>query len=70
MKFTKILWPGEGGHSLFDECIKKPLTEYLENHAVLVAEDDLFIKAGNAISIGEEVSGRIKKIDVDASIVP
>jgi hypothetical protein len=55
MNFTEILYPLEGGHELFEYHIKEPLRQYLENEAVLIAEDDSMAKAEELVSIGEEI---------------
>lgn len=33
--FTEVLHPGVGGHELFDQYIKQPLSEYINNQPVL-----------------------------------
>lgn len=53
--FTEILYPGSGGHELFDEYIKRPLREYLENNLVLIDEDGSTAKADELISMNSEI---------------
>lgn len=64
MNFTKVLYPGIGGHSLFDEYIKKPLSDYLNNNHVLIAEDGSTVKATEVISIGVEVRDLLSVSDL------
>lgn len=64
MNFTKVLYPGVGGHSLFDEHVKRPLRDYIENNPVLIAEDGSFIKATKAVSIGDEIRDFLTKADL------
>lgn len=55
MNFTNVLYPGEGGHLLFDDHIKRPLIDYLTNNSILIAEDGSAVTASEAILIGREV---------------
>ena len=52
---TEILYPGSGGHELFDEYIKRPLREYLDNNSILIAEDGSTAKADELISMKPEI---------------
>ena len=49
------MYPGSGGHELFDEYIKRPLKEYLENNLVLIDEDGSTAKADELISMNSEI---------------
>lgn len=53
--FTKVLYPGKGGHELFEENIKEPLRDYLKANPVLIAEDGSTAKAEDLISITPEI---------------
>lgn len=64
MHFTKVLYPAEGGHELFDAYIKKPLRAYLENSAVLIAEDGTATKPQELVWIGDEVRGLLSSDDI------
>jgi hypothetical protein len=55
MNFTDILYSSAGGHELFAEHIKSPLNEYLENKAVLIAEDGTALSAEELIMVDEEI---------------
>jgi len=55
MNFTEVLYSYEGGHELFEYHIKEPLRRYLENNAVLIAEDESQAKANELIGIEKEV---------------
>jgi hypothetical protein len=64
MNFTKVLYPAEGGHELFDVYIKKPLRTYLENSAVLIAEDGTATKPQELVKIGNEVRDLLLSDDI------
>jgi Fe-S cluster biosynthesis and repair protein YggX len=64
MNFTKILYPAEGGHELFDTFIKKPLRTYLENNAVLIAEDGTPTAPKELVRIGDEVKELLSPNDI------
>jgi len=55
MTLTEILCSSEGGHELFEEHIKEPLNEYLENNPVLIDENGIPSKAEELISVTEEM---------------
>jgi hypothetical protein len=55
MNFTEVLYSLEGGHELFESRIKKPLREYLEKNAVLIAEDGSKAKADELIKVEKEI---------------
>lgn len=63
MNFTKILYPAEWGHPLFDDQIKSPLKNYLENNPVLVGVDDILISPREAVSIGSEIRDLLTEDD-------
>lgn len=72
--FTDILYPGQGGHEIFDEQIHQPLQDYLKSRPVLLDRDGNFIKAENAVdvdpSIGDLVDGsELEKLYADKSIL-
>ncbi|MEM5830870.1 MAG: DUF3883 domain-containing protein [Candidatus Aenigmatarchaeota archaeon] len=64
MNFTEVLYPLEGGHELFEEYIKKPLREYLENNAVLIAEDGSKAKVNELIKVEKDVRELIENGDL------
>lgn len=55
MNLTEVLYSLEGGHELFEDYIKEPLREYLENSPVLIADDGSSVKAEELIQIGKGV---------------
>lgn len=61
---SKILYPGDWGHPLFDEQIKIPLREYLNDNPVLIAEDGTRIKANKSVTLGSEVRELLSKKDL------
>lgn len=62
--FTNILYSSEGGHELFEEHIKKPLHDYLENNAVLIAEDGTHLKNEKLILVNEEIRELLTEDDI------
>ena len=62
---SKILHPGEWGHPLFDEHIKTPLRNYLNDNPVLIAEDGTLIKAKEALTIEAGVRELLSKSDLE-----
>ena len=64
MNFTDILYTLEGGHELFEEHIKLPLNNYLENHAFLIADDGTLSKADELILVEEEIRRLLKEDDL------
>lgn len=65
MNFTQILYSQEGGHELFEEHIKKPLRNYLENNEVLITEDETFAKAEELIKIENEIRELVTDEDIN-----
>jgi len=66
MNFTEVLYSLESGHELFEYYIKKPLREYLENTAVLIAEDGSQSKADELIKVEKEVRELITDEDLQS----
>jgi len=66
MNFTDILASSEGGHEIFENYIKRPLIEYMETNAVLIAEDGSHIKPDEAISIDPHIRDLIMEKDLEA----
>ncbi|MEO0092378.1 MAG: DUF3883 domain-containing protein [candidate division WOR-3 bacterium] len=64
MNFTEILYSLQGGHELFENFIKVPLRQYLENSAVIIAEDETPTRANELIKIGKEVKELISNEDL------
>lgn len=64
MNFTKVLYPQIGGHALFDEYVKKPLRDYIDNNAVLIAEDGSVITVSQAVSIAEDIRDLLTTADL------
>lgn len=64
MNFTEVLYSLEGGHELFEYHIKKPLREFLENNAVLIAEDESLAKVDELIKVEKEVRELITDEDL------
>lgn len=64
MNCSRILYPGTWGHLLFDEYIKKPLRDYLENNPVLIAEDGSPVKPVEAVSIEASVRNLLTESDL------
>jgi Fe-S cluster biosynthesis and repair protein YggX len=62
--FTKILYPGEWGHPIFDENIKKPLRDFLESTPVLIAEDDSIVKISDSVLIEPYIRELLSKSDL------
>jgi hypothetical protein len=65
LNFTEILYSSGGGHELFEQHIKRPIRQYMENEAVLIAEDGSAIKQGEAVHIPPEVRGLLSENDLD-----
>lgn len=55
LNFTTILQPGDWGHPVFDQFIKRPLVEFLSKGNVLIAEDGSPVKPSEAISLDSGV---------------
>lgn len=55
MNFTDVLYSSRGGHELLESHVKAPTNRYMEENAVLVAEDGSFGKAEELISVGDEI---------------
>jgi len=64
LNFTKILYSGKGGHSLFEEYLKEPLNRYLENNPVLIAKNGSLAKLENLISVNEEIRNILNDEDI------
>jgi len=64
MNLTDILYSLEGGHELFEQYIKMPLNEYLENNPILIAEDGTPSKAEELILVKEEIRGMLTDNDL------
>lgn len=62
--FTKVLYPGEGGHELFEKNIQKPLRDYLKANSVLIAEDGSTAKAVELVSVTPEIRKLLTKDDL------
>ena len=62
--FTKVLYPGEGGHELFEKNIQKPLRDYLKANSVLIAEDGSTAKAEELVSVTPEIRKLLTKDDL------
>lgn len=65
MNFTDVLYSSEGGHKLFEENVKIPLNEYLENNAVLIDEDGEPSKAEELILVEEEIKELLTDNDLN-----
>ena len=64
MNLTNILYSSAQGHELFERYIKSPLNKYLENNAVLIAEDGSLARAEELISVEEEIRELISNEDL------
>ena len=64
LNFTEILYSSEGGHELFEQHIKRPIRQYMENEAVLIAEDGSAIKQEDAVSITAKVRELLSENDL------
>lgn len=65
MNFTEILYSSEDGHELFKSHIKKPLREYLENNAVLMAADGSMIKSNEAVIVSSYIKELIPEDNLE-----
>ena len=61
--FTKILYPKEGGHSLFNEEIQQPLQEYLKDSPVILTTDGDFVKPSDCVTIQDSLKELISASD-------
>lgn len=61
--FTKILYPNEGGHSLFNEEIQRPLQDYLEDSQVILTADDDFARPSDCVTIQDSLADLISESD-------
>lgn len=57
--FTELLYSAEGGHELFEDYIKAPTREYLENNPVLIAEDGSIIKPRDGVFLSQKKVGEL-----------
>jgi hypothetical protein len=64
--FTDILYPGGGGHEIFDEEIHQPLQDYLKSHPVLLDRNERYIKAENAVDIGTNIDDLVDINDLES----
>ena len=64
LNFTEILYSSGGGHELFESYIKRPLRQYMENNAVLIAEDGSIIKPDEAVSITTEAKKLLSETEL------
>ncbi len=62
--FTKVLYPGKGGHELFEQNIQKPLRDYLKDNPVLIAEDGSTARAEEIISVTPEIRKLLTENDL------
>ncbi len=65
LNFTEILYSSEGGHELFEQHIKRPIRQYMESGAVLIAEDGSAIKQEEAVYIPPEIRKILSDDDLD-----
>ncbi|MEA1907985.1 MAG: DUF3883 domain-containing protein [Euryarchaeota archaeon] len=65
LNFTEILYSSGGGHELFEQHIKRPIRQYMENEAVLIAEDGSAIKQEEAAYIPPEIRKTLSDDDLD-----
>lgn len=61
--FTQILYPREGGHSLFDEEIHQPLQELLKNSPVILTDKEDFSRPDECVNINPSVEDLISESD-------
>lgn len=66
MNMTEFLYSSRGGHELFEKHIKVPLNEYLENSAVLIAEDGTPAKAEEMLSASDEIRHLLTNDDLES----
>lgn len=64
MNFTYILYSSDGGHELFEEYLKQPLNQYLQENDVLISEDETFVGLNEIISINQEIRKLFSKEDI------
>lgn len=62
--FTKVLYPSEGGHELFEKHIQKPLQKYLKDNSVLIDEDGSTAKAEELIFVTPEIRDLLTEEDL------
>ena len=66
LNFTEILYSSGGGHELFEQHIKRPIRQYMENEAVLIAEDGSTVRPEEAVSIITPEAKKLRsEIDID-----
>ncbi|MBA7695073.1 hypothetical protein ES703_103694 [subsurface metagenome] len=64
MNFTQILYSPFGGHELFENRIKRPLREFLENSPTIISEDGSIVKPDEAVKIDPSIRGLITDSDL------
>jgi len=64
MNFADVLHSAEGGHELFETHLKGPLNEYIENNAVLIAEDGSLATAQQLVRADEEIRELLSEEDL------
>jgi len=62
--FTKVLYPKEGGHSLFNEEILQTLQEYLSDSPVILTTDDGFVKPSDCVTIQDSLNDLMSPSDL------
>ena len=63
--FTEILYPGDGGHEIFNEAIHQPLQEYLKSEPVLIDENDQFVEAREAVEVNSKIREMVNTSDLE-----
>lgn len=63
--FTKVLFPNEGGHTLFNEEIHQELRAYLTESPVLLNAVGGFAKASDCVNVDPEIGDLISKQEFD-----
>jgi hypothetical protein len=63
--FTNILYPGDGGHEIFNQEIHQPLQDYLKSESVLIDQNGRFVKAGDAVEIDNDIKQMVSISDLE-----
>ncbi len=65
LNYTELLYSKEGSHELFEDYIKSPMREYLEDNDVLITEDGSTANPEEGVFLDQEIRELLKKRDLD-----
>lgn len=64
--FANILYPGDGGHEIFNQEVHQPIQEYLKSEPVLIDQNGQFVEARDAVKIDSGIREMAGLSDLEA----